>query len=247
MHTPASVLLKIPLLVGILWANRVTYTAPTPVVTSRATAIPSEAGYLTVNLRPPWVRKASKLVVRSVVTVEVLYLLAAALFPSVVARTSSSTIPRLSASKTCKGIGITPSFALGWALLITGGFIRKACYREMGKNFTFELTIRKEHSLVTSGPYSIVRHPAYTAVNMVVAGTILCLFGKGSMLLECGVLGTWAGKLFALAWLAELLSVPSIMVFSRVRTEDAMLKKTFGQQWDEWASRTPYALLPWIY
>lgn len=263
MYARGNVLLKIPLLVGILWANRVTYTAPTPVVTSTVTAIPCEVGYLTVRMRPPWVRKVSKvrpenclsskrlhsfkyqLVVRSVVLIEMIYLLATALLPSIIALASTSTAPPV--RTTCAGIGINPSFALGWVLLIAGGLIRKACYREMGKNFTFELTIRREHNLVTTGPYSVVRHPGYTAVCAVVAGTILCLFGKGSLLLECGILGTWVGRAFALAWLAELLSVPSIMVFSRVKTEDEMLRGTFGREWDEWASCTPYALLPWIY
>ncbi|KAI0720593.1 hypothetical protein C8T65DRAFT_633663 [Cerioporus squamosus] len=149
--------------------------------------------------------------------------------------------------KGCQKIDITSTFALGWVLVIIGALIRKACYREMGKNFTFELTIRKEHNLVTTGPYSVVRHPSYIALCAVVTGSILCLFGKGSLLMECGVLGSWRGRVFATVWLAELLFVPCIMVFSRVKAEDEMLKKKFGQEWEEWASRTPYVLLPWIY
>ncbi len=173
------------------------------------------------------------------------YLLTAALLHAYGAHAVSATV---SPAKTqCEGIGMTPAFGVGWVLLIIGALVRKACYREMGKNFTFELTIRKEHNLVTTGLYSVVRHPSYTALSAVVTGSILCLFGEGSLLMECGVLGTWTGRVFAALWLAELLSVPCIMVFSRVRTEDEMLKKTFGREWEEWASRTPCVLLPWIY
>ena len=118
----------------------------------------------------------------------------------------------------------------------------------MGRHFTFEVTVQKDHRLVTSGPYSFVRHPSYTALSMVVLGSIACLLGWGSWLAECGILETTVlGKAFALAWLADLTYVPIVMVFSRVKTEDEMLRRTFGKEWEEWASRTPCALVPGCY
>ena len=48
-----------------------------------------------------------------------------------------------------------------------GGLIRYKCYRTLGSMFTFEMSIRKDHILVTSGPYAIVRHPSYTGIILV--------------------------------------------------------------------------------
>ena len=54
-----------------------------------------------------------------------------------------------------------------------GGLIRYKCYRALGSMFTFEMSIREGHVLVTSGPYAIVRHPAYTGAILVVIGIFL--------------------------------------------------------------------------
>ena len=39
--------------------------------------------------------------------------------------------------------------------------------------FTFEMSIRKDHMLITSGPYGVVRHPGYTGFLLVVIGMLL--------------------------------------------------------------------------
>lgn len=54
-----------------------------------------------------------------------------------------------------------------------GGLIRYKCYRVLGSMFTFEMSIREGHVLVTSGPYAIVRHPAYIGAILVVIGMFL--------------------------------------------------------------------------
>ena len=54
-----------------------------------------------------------------------------------------------------------------------GGYIRWACYRALGRLFTFEMSIRDNHELVTDGPYGWVRHPAYTGILLIVAGVVL--------------------------------------------------------------------------
>ncbi len=70
-------------------------------------------------------------------------------------------------------IRATPFFFLGTLLTGLGGYIRYKCYKEMGTMFTFEMSIRREHRLVTNGPYSVVRHPGYTGILCTVAGVIL--------------------------------------------------------------------------
>jgi len=58
-------------------------------------------------------------------------------------------------------------------MVTLGGLIRLECYRQLGTMFTFEMSIRKDHMLVTSGPYGIVRHPGYTGILLVISGMLL--------------------------------------------------------------------------
>ena len=56
-----TILLKTPLLIGIIWANHTTYTSPNPVVpASQSSNTSVRGGYATINMRPAWARTASK-------------------------------------------------------------------------------------------------------------------------------------------------------------------------------------------
>ena len=67
----------------------------------------------------------------------------------------------------------TPLFFLGAFLAALGGYIRYCCFRALGRLFTFEMSIRDEHELITDGPYGVVRHPSYTGAILTVIGIIL--------------------------------------------------------------------------
>ncbi|CCM02159.1 uncharacterized protein FIBRA_04237 [Fibroporia radiculosa] len=57
-------------------------------------------------------------------------------------------------------ITTSPMFFVGSGLVVAGGLGRVACYRALGRNFTFQLAILKDHSLVTCGPdYNVQREP----------------------------------------------------------------------------------------
>ena len=142
-------------------------------------------------------------------------------------------------------IRITPSLLLGTALTATGALIRSYCYRALGRFFTFQLALQRAqgHRLCTSGPYAVVRHPSYTALIMVTAGTLLCLTGSGSWLAESGIMNTLVGRLLVVAWAAEVAWIPIVMIL-RVNTEDDILQKEFREEWLAWSKRTPYKLIP---
>ncbi|PSR94548.1 hypothetical protein PHLCEN_2v4416 [Hermanssonia centrifuga] len=53
-------------------------------------------------------------------------------------------------------IYISPSFILSLTMMCAGTVIRSAAYRHLGRYFTFELSIKKDHKLITDGPYSII-------------------------------------------------------------------------------------------
>ncbi|KAI0042245.1 ICMT-domain-containing protein, partial [Auriscalpium vulgare] len=139
-----------------------------------------------------------------------------------------------------------PLFLLGCLCTLASGVLRLECYRALGPLFTFEITLRADHKLVTRGPYAYVRHPSYAGVVLGVVGTLLLHFGPGSWFRAVGLLGTSAGWWFAALWTAmETYVLTSIL--ARAPTEDAMLREQFKEEWDTWAARVPYRVFPGIY
>ncbi|KZT21800.1 hypothetical protein NEOLEDRAFT_1181470 [Neolentinus lepideus HHB14362 ss-1] len=149
-------------------------------------------------------------------------------------------------ARAAASIQVNPTFLVGAAMASLGGYIRHRCYVTLGRFFTYELAIRKEHSLVTEGPYSIVRHPGYTGLLMAFVGFHICAFGPGSFLRQSGILDTDTGK--AIAGAAALHASFFIPFFLR-RTilEDDALRREFKEQWDRWAQKVPYRLLPGVF
>ncbi|PCH37534.1 hypothetical protein WOLCODRAFT_110050 [Wolfiporia cocos MD-104 SS10] len=141
---------------------------------------------------------------------------------------------------------ITPIFITGILLQVLGAAFRIACYRTLGRHFTYVLSMREDHKLVTAGPYSIVRHPSYTALIMQYIGTLMVHLGEGSWLIEGGILDSVVGRIAMGAWVADAIAL-WIMMISRTDREDRTLKEKFGAQWVQWSKQTPYRLVPGIY
>ncbi|KAI8995222.1 ICMT-domain-containing protein [Trametes punicea] len=141
---------------------------------------------------------------------------------------------------------ITPLSAAGCVLGITGGLIRIWCHHTLGTFFTWQVSVQREHKLITSGPYAIARHPSYTAWTMMIAGNFALLLSKGSYFVETGWLQRLPGKALASA-IIGYLSFVTVQLLSRVPKEDGVLRKEFGRQWEEWATKTPYRLIPYVY
>lgn len=141
---------------------------------------------------------------------------------------------------------LTPISALGAVLVVAGTLLRKLCYRKLQRSFTFTVTIQKDHQLITTGPYSVVRHPSYFGLLVVYTG-MFCLYGsKGSVVRESGVLDTNLGRgIFGVLISEEILILVSLL--KRMAFEDAVLKENFGEKWTEWQRNVPYSLIPWVY
>jgi protein-S-isoprenylcysteine O-methyltransferase Ste14 len=101
-----------------------------------------------------------------------------------------------------------------------------SAHRELGRNFSPSLVVREQHRLVTGGIYNYVRHPMYTAFWLWVIAQALLL--QNWLVAVCGFVG-WG-----------------ILFFDRVGQEEAMMRETFGEQYDAFARRTK-RLVPWIY
>jgi protein-S-isoprenylcysteine O-methyltransferase Ste14 len=90
-------------------------------------------------------------------------------------------------------------------------------HRVLGKQYSAELAIQKNHVLVTTGPYYRTRHPMYTALNA---------FSFSMALMTSNLLNL----LFAVF---VFLPFPWI-----AREEERMLLETFGEEYKEYMKRT---------
>ena len=135
---------------------------------------------------------------------------------------------------------------IGMSFIIAAGLIRLQCYRILGRFFTFEVSIRKGHQLMTSGPYGIVRHPAYTGILFLYIGIILYYSSPGAWLRESAILDTLLGRMIAFGVVIMLSGVVASLR-RRIPLEDEVLKNLFKTEWENWARRVPYCLIPWVY
>ncbi|KZS99968.1 uncharacterized protein LAESUDRAFT_745986 [Laetiporus sulphureus 93-53] len=145
-----------------------------------------------------------------------------------------------------KNISISTTFVIGLGLETLGGIIRRWCYRTLGRHFTLEVTILEKHQLVTSGPYAYVRHPSYPSGIASLVGWGMWMTSPGSWFVECGVINTLVGRICLLVYIA-ITSFCAVSLVHRSYDEDRLLKKQFGEEWEEWAKRVPCRVIPYIY
>jgi protein-S-isoprenylcysteine O-methyltransferase len=78
---------------------------------------------------------------------------------------------------------------LGIALFAAGLAIRWYAIIHLGRFFTVNVSIAADHRLIDTGPYRIVRHPAYTGALMAFLGLGLCMANWASLLTLLAALG----------------------------------------------------------
>ena len=62
---------------------------------------------------------------------------------------------------------------VGVGLGVAGGLMLTWSLRSLGRNLTDTVVTRRDHSLVTSGPYQFVRHPFYCSAFLAIAANSL--------------------------------------------------------------------------
>lgn len=106
----------------------------------------------------------------------------------------------------------------GAGLTVLGIIVFGWSHQALGQNWTAILALSKEHELVQSGPYRVVRHPMYSAFFII---------GIGLSLLSAN-------------WLVGSLYLGSVWVMyqARVAREEQMMLERFGEPYRQYMKRT---------
>ncbi|KAI9770833.1 MAG: hypothetical protein M1839_003028 [Geoglossum umbratile] len=121
------------------------------------------------------------------------------------------------------------------SMILVGGSIRLAAYKQLGENFTFQLA--KPKMLVKHGLYRYVQHPSYIGQIVVFAGNLLLLTRPA------GAIACWVPSILDIKYLdvlvwTVLIGVGVVLAGMRIRDEEDMLKKEFGKEWEEYHVET---------
>ncbi|VDC04856.1 unnamed protein product [Peniophora sp. CBMAI 1063] len=229
--------LKISLLVMVWASSYVAYTSPnpTPPKSSYRSMGPSLWASLFLQNRYSGARAImQKIFLSGVILLEIAF---ASGIPSI-----RESLPSVTASTPPSFI--SPLFIFGVAFALCGALVRLWSYRALGVQFTFQLSLLKEHKLVITGPYAYVRHPSYTALVTTLLGILVCELSPGSWYVETRAFNSPLGKGMALTAICCFAIVLSVA--SRAPKEDQLLSERFGREWKEWEKRVPYRYIPGI-
>jgi protein-S-isoprenylcysteine O-methyltransferase Ste14 len=115
------------------------------------------------------------------------------------------------------------SIILVIALLIVSLWIISTALRALGRQWSLQARVLENHSLIRQGPYRFVRHPIYTGMlGMVVAAGLAW--------------SHWTGFLLSLLLFAIGTAI-------RVRSEEKLLRQTFGAEFEDYKGKVP-AVIP---
>jgi protein-S-isoprenylcysteine O-methyltransferase Ste14 len=114
---------------------------------------------------------------------------------------------------------------LGVAVEACGLFLAIWSRRHLGRHWSGEITIKREHELVRSGPYRLLRHPIYTGILGMYVGTTI-------------IMGTWLGVIG--------LAIVLLAYWRKIRLEETNLRAAFGAEYDSYRCQT-WALMPWLF
>jgi protein-S-isoprenylcysteine O-methyltransferase Ste14 len=127
-----------------------------------------------------------------------------------------------------KGFWILDGDAIRWlgvALFAGGGALRMWPVFVLGRRFSGLVAIQPGHTLVTDGIYSHIRNPSYLGLLVMSLGWALAFRSGVGVLLAS-------------------LNIPPLV--SRMRSEEALLRTQFGEEYEVYRART-WRLIPGLY
>jgi protein-S-isoprenylcysteine O-methyltransferase Ste14 len=116
--------------------------------------------------------------------------------------------------------------AAGVALFFAGLVLRWWAIITLGRFFTVDVVVEKDHEVVERGPFRLVRHPSYAGVLLAFVGFALTL-------------RNWAGLLVVLVPIFAAL-------IRRMNVEEEALSRALGVRYTDYMKRTK-RLVPGVY
>lgn len=113
---------------------------------------------------------------------------------------------------------------VGLVIYLIFSWLQVWAFKTLGENYSQDILIRKDHELVTKGPFNVIRHPQYIS----------------QILIDLG--GAAATLSFIVAPIA-VLQIPFIIL--RASLEDKLLAKHFSEKFTAFKKRTGF-ILPFI-
>lgn len=114
---------------------------------------------------------------------------------------------------------------LGLAFMIVGISFAFWARFFLGRNWSGTVTIKEDHELVRTGPYSVVRHPIYTGVLFALLGTAI-VFGQVRGLLA--------------------VAVAASVLYLKLRREELFMTELFGTEYAQYKQKVK-RLIPFVW
>ncbi len=115
-------------------------------------------------------------------------------------------------------VWIAVGLAMQWGAIALAVWAR----RRLGSNWSGRIEIKKDHELVRTGPYRLLRHPIYTAVLGLCLGTALVNRQVHAVVGVAMVVGAY---------------------WRKIRLEEAKLREAFGPEYDRYRRQT-WGMIP---
>lgn len=115
-------------------------------------------------------------------------------------------------------------FVVGLAMVAAGLGFAAAARLWLGGNWSASVTLKKDHELIRSGPYALVRHPIYTGLLLALIGTAISVD----------------------RWRA-LIALPVLLagVIVKIRIEERFMRERFGEAYARYRAEVK-ALVPFV-
>lgn len=114
----------------------------------------------------------------------------------------------------------------GVVMIAAGIWFRAWAVRTLGQFFTPTVQIKKEHQLINSGPYSIIRHPSYFAAFLTITGAAVLLQSITGIVVS--------------------VLAMSIAYYVRISIEERKLIQHFGNQYRKYMLQTK-RIIPFVF
>lgn len=113
---------------------------------------------------------------------------------------------------------------IGLVVYLIFSWVQVWSFKTLGDNYSQEIIIKKNHELVTKGPFKIIRHPQY-----------LC-----QILLD---LGATAATLGYIVGVLALIEIPIYIL--RASLEDKLLAKYFAEKFSDYRKKSGF-MIPFV-